>query len=228
MSLALSSGMIKAYLNRFVIVKPKPVPPPTHPKVEQILDGARAAFIELGFEGTSVDEIARRARVSKPTLYAHLGDKRAIFTAVLRREFEAHARHIFPETPNATSVEDALRDIAEHHIAFLTSDDAQDLFRLAVAESQRFPEIGRAFYDAGPGLGVSRLATYLAASAAKGDLVIDDPDVAAHQFIELCRADLFYKRLLLGVRPFAEDVRRMAREVSRLFIKAYGADREVR
>lgn len=190
-------------------------------KVEQIVAGARAAFVELGFEGTTVDEIARRAKVSKPTLYVHLGDKSAIFAEVLRREFEAQARGIFPEAPAQAPVEETLRAIAEHYIGFLISKPAQDIFRVAVAESQRFPDIGRAFYDSGPGLGAARLATYLRACVARGELVIDDLNLAAHQFIELCRADLFYRRLLRAeaIKPAA--IRKVAASSVRLFLAGY-------
>lgn len=194
-----------------------------HRKVEQILCGARAAFVELGYEGTTVDEIARRAKVSKPTLYAHLGDRRAIFAAVLRREFETQARDIFAETPPEAPVQASLQAIAEHYIAFLVSEPAQEIFRVVVAESHRFPDLGRAFYESGPGLGVARLAKYLNAVAARGDLAIDDVELAAHQFTELCRADLFYRRLLLGRAVNKLEIGKVAAASVKVFLAAYGS-----
>ena len=194
---------------------------PLHPKVEQILTGARATFVDLGYEGATVDEIARRAKVSKPTLYVHLGDKRAIFAAVLKRDFEAQARNIFTAVPEDVPVEAALRDIARHYIAFLLSEPAQELFRIAVAEARRFPELGLAFYDSGPGLGVARLAAYLRAASAREELVVDDVELAAHQFTELCRADLFYRRLFRGEVPRDRDIRRTADAAVSMFIAAY-------
>jgi AcrR family transcriptional regulator len=190
-------------------------------KVEQILAGARAAFVELGYDGTTVDDIARRAGVSKPTLYSRLGDKRAIFAAVLEREFAAQARAIFPVSVESLPVADGLLAIGRHYIRFLLSAAAQDLFRVAVAEAQRFPELGRAFYESGPGLGAQRLAAYLRGAADRGELAIDDFDLAAHQFTELCRADLFYRRLLLGASADEQEIDRIAAASVRLFLSGY-------
>lgn len=193
-------------------------------KARQILDGARSAFHELGYEGASVDEIARRARVSKPTVYSHFGDKRAVFTAFMRRACEEQARRIFEvEVVEAGGVEPALRRVARHYVAFLHSPFAQDIFRSVVAEARRFPEIGRVFLESGPGLGARRLAGLLAQGVAQGELLIDDLDLAAHQLIELCKADLFYQRLLTEAPPPAEaEIARVADQAVTTFLKAYG------
>lgn len=207
-------------------------------KARQILDGARSAFHELGYEGASVDEIARRARVSKPTVYSHFGDKRAVFTAFMRRACAEQARRIFEvEVVEAGGVESALRRVARHYVAFLHSPFAQDIFRSVVAEARRFPEIGRVFLESGPGLGARRLAGLLAQGVAQGELLIDDLDLAAHQLIELCKADLFYQRLLTEAPPPAEaEIARVADQAVATFLRAYrtparkprrgGADRE--
>lgn len=194
-----------------------------HPKALQILQGAREAFLELGYEGTSVDDIARRAGVSKPTLYVHFGDKRAVFTAVVKRECEAHAKQIFEIAPEPGHVGEALLSIATHYIAFLLTPSTQDIFRVAVAESQRFPDLGRAFYDSGPGLGGERLAAFLRVAVERKELAIEDVNLAAHQFTELCRADLFYRRLLRGDAPDEREMKRVARSAVDMFLRAYRA-----
>lgn len=198
---------------------------PESPKARQILAGARSAFRELGFEGASVDEIARRAGVSKPTLYNHFEDKRAVFAAFLRQECQEQAARIFAvEDVDADGcLEAVLRRIARQFVAFLVSPFAQGVFRVAVAEAQRFPELGRVFYESGPELGTDRLERLLAAGVARGELAIGDTRLAAQQFAELCKADAFYRRLFLLApdEPGEAEIARVADGAVTMFLRAY-------
>ena len=192
------------------------------PKSSQILDGALAAFLALGFEGASVDEIARRARVSKPTVYNHFTDKRTLFVAVVRRECLAYGARIFTVDVAATGIEAQLRLIGRRLMDLALSEKARALFRLVVYESARFPELGRAFYAAGPDLGTRRLAVLLAAAVGRGELAIDDVDLAAHHFGELCRADIFYRNLFGMLDEVTEvDVDRIVEAAIQVFLRAY-------
>ena len=56
---------------------------------EQLISVSRALFAQKGFEGTSVEEIAARAEVSKPVVYEHFGGKEGIYAVVVDREIEA-------------------------------------------------------------------------------------------------------------------------------------------
>ena len=192
------------------------------PKARQILEGAKDAFLELGYEGTSVDEIVRRARVSKGTLYNYFPDKVSVFVAVVDEECQKHADRVFTVDIADENIEDALRSMAHDFTAFVLSPFAQGIYRVAVAESQRFPEVGRAFYEVGPDLGVRRLTQFLAVSVARGDLAIDDLELAAHHFIELCKADLFIQ-CTLGIRDtFSDaDIHRVAEAAVTTFMRAY-------
>jgi TetR/AcrR family transcriptional repressor of mexJK operon len=93
-----------------------------------------------------------------------------------------------------------------------------------VAESDRFPELGRAFYEAGPKLGQDRMMAYFAAAQARGELRITDPEMAADQFSELCKATL-WPQAVFGIRsrfPDAE-IRHVAKEAVLTFLARYGA-----
>lgn len=193
------------------------------PKARQILAGAKQAFLELGFEGTSVEEIARRAGVSKGTLYNYFPDKRALFAAVVREECEEQTQRIMQIEGSEEAAAVVLRRVARSLVAFLLSPFAQGIFRMAVAESQRFPDLGVAFYSSGPQLGSQRLSHYLAGAVARGELAIEDTDLAAHQFVELCRADLFYKRLLGMKTDVTEaEMERVAEGAVATFLQAFG------
>ena len=141
--------------------------PPTT-KADQILAGARDAFLELGFEGASVDEIARRARVSKGTLYNYFPDKRTLFAAFMEAECQENARRVFQAEDEHLGIDALLRRIAHSYVRLLMSPFAQGLFRIAVAECQRFPDVGHSFYWSAPALGIRRLAEVLEAARRRG------------------------------------------------------------
>lgn len=191
-------------------------------KRRQILAGARAAFLDLGYEGASVDEISRRAQVSKGTLYNYFADKRTLFSAVVDEECREMSQRLFTVEPDCDCVETSLVEIARSFARFSVSPFALGMYRVAVAESQRIPEVGRAFYEAGPQLGTARLANFLRAACAKGLLVVEDADLAACQFTALCRADLFPK-VLFGIleQPGDSEIDRVAEAAVRVFLDAH-------
>lgn len=195
------------------------------PKARQILAGAKSVFLERGYEGTSVEEIARRAQVSKGTIYNYFPDKQTLFAAVVNGECQKQSQRIFEIDRNGEDIETLLRDIALHFVELFLSPFAQNVFRIVIAEAPRFPELGQAFYDSGPALAKQRLVQFLSQSVKKGELAIADADleIAADQFIQLCRVDLFYKQLL-GIKshPTQSEIQRIADSAVATFLKAFG------
>ena len=160
-------------------------------KFDQVLEGAREIFMSDGFEGASVDDIARAAGVSKATLYSYFPDKRLLFMEVARAECVRQADAAVETIDESQPVEKVLTAAAWQMIEFITSDFGQRVFRLCVGESYRFPELGREFYESGPALIRSRLIEFMEVAVSRGELAIDDLPLAADQFHELCKADLF-------------------------------------
>ncbi len=195
-------------------------------KYDQVLDGAREVFLVAGFEGASVDDIARAAGVSKATLYSYFPDKRLMFTAMAERECSRQAAAALQVIDMSAPPPQVLRQAAERLIHILLSDFAQRIFRVCVAEADRFPELGRAFYDSGPALGQARIMDYLAQASARGELVIDDMALAADQFTELCKADL-WTRAVFGIQTrFTEaQIARVVDGAVSTFLARYGARR---
>lgn len=147
-----------------------------------------------------MDEIVRRAGVSKGTVYNYFADKESLFCAVMRAEFTDHAEDMLVQVEKAEDIEQVLTAIARRYLSMILSPETQALFRVMVAEAPRFPEIGREFYATGPSRVIDRLKAVLDQGCAAGALNIADTETAAHQFVELCRADLFYK-IILCVEP---------------------------
>lgn len=192
-------------------------------KFNQVLDGAREVFMADGFEGASVDQIAKAARVSKATLYSYFPDKRLLFMEVAKIECRRQADTSIATIDMSAPVADVLRDVALQMVNFLTSDFGQGIFRICVGESDRFPELGRAFYESGPAMIRGRLADYLNQAQDQGALDIDDLALAADQFAELCKADLFPRMMFSVQRTFTDAEKdRVVKGAVQMFMARYG------
>jgi AcrR family transcriptional regulator len=191
-------------------------------KFDQVIDGARAVFLREGFEGASVDEIARDAGVSKATLYSYFPDKRHLFLAVLEAECAQQAEVEILLDAQDLTVEETLCAICKTLITFILSRFGQDMFRVCVAEAQRFPALGRAFYDSGPRQWSRRIAQYLDSPRARDVLEVEDTLLAADQLAQLCRTDLMLK-VLLGIEtdPPEAEIDRIADEAVKTFLARY-------
>lgn len=188
----------------------------------QILAGAREVFLKEGFEGASVDDISIAASVSKATLYNHFPDKRLMFKAVIEGECDKQAGHMFALPQNAEGVEATLLDAAQRFVNFLTTPFAQNIFRICVGEADRFPELGQDFYRTGPELLRNHLMQFFEDCKPHNILQIDDPAMAADQFAELCKANLF-ARALFGVQTkfTKKEKEKVAREAIATFMARY-------
>jgi AcrR family transcriptional regulator len=163
-------------------------------KRRQIMDGARTVFLAAGFDGASMNDIARSAGVSKGTLYAYFASKDELFEAIVRAEYGQTAERIckFRREGDAREM---LTDFGVRLIDRMTEPGHLALARVVIAAAEKFPNIGRAFYEAGPMFGAARLAAELSALDKAGVLSVPDPERAAFHFVDLCQS-YTYKRLL--------------------------------
>ncbi|MDA7423570.1 TetR/AcrR family transcriptional regulator [Thalassococcus lentus] len=193
-------------------------------KFDQVLDGAREVFLRDGFEGASVDDIAKQAEVSKATLYSYFPDKRLLFMEVAKAQCQHQADEALTTLDMSRPPNIVLRQVGHKFLGFILSDIGQRIFRICVAESDRFPELGREFYQSGPMTMRSALVGYLEIAQSRGEVIIDDMDLAADQFAELCKADLWPK-LIFGVRDtFPEqEIARIVDGACDTFMARYGA-----
>jgi AcrR family transcriptional regulator len=192
-------------------------------KYDQVLAGAREVFMADGFEGASVDEIARVAGVSKATMYKYFPDKRMLFVEVANIECARQADAALDKIDRSAPPRDVLGQTGRHFLGFMTSTFGQQIFRICVAESDRFPELGRSFYESGPAVMRAEMAAYFAQACARGELAIEDYILAADQFGELCKADL-WMRLVFGVikQVSAQDIDRVVDSAVETFLARYG------
>ncbi|MBE1285118.1 MAG: TetR family transcriptional regulator [Rhodobacteraceae bacterium] len=193
-------------------------------KYDQVLQGARDVFMADGFEGASVDDIARKAGVSKATLYSYFPDKRLLFREVVRTECERQACEADELVETTCGPETVLYDTAHRIIAIILSDFSLQMFRICVAESERFPELGQEFYESGPMVLKRGLQEYLEDATARGELKIDDVSLAADQFAELCKAGWLLEAIFMHQREFSDAERhRYAQGAVDTFLARYRA-----
>ncbi|WP_137702570.1 TetR/AcrR family transcriptional regulator [Marimonas lutisalis] len=193
-------------------------------KFDQVLEGARKVFLADGFEGASVDDIARASGVSKATLYSYFPDKALLFMEVARAECDRMAVAARQEIDMDAPIREVLTMVAGQLARFLLSDFSQQMFRICVSERDRFPELARAYYESGPEMGRKQLEAGFQDAVARGELRIENPTLAAEQFADLAKSRLWL-RAVFGVQSqFSEDeIAEVAREAVDTFLARYGA-----
>ena len=156
-------------------------------KRQKILSEATTLFLTEGYSAASMSEILRRVGGSKTTIYTHFGDKASLFTAIVDELLQETVAFADALNLSTLTVRDALRKIALQHLDVVLSDRYIRMIRIVAAEVERFPEIGKAFYEHGPGLSYANFKALLDERVAAGELAIADTARAT---------DLFFGTLL--------------------------------
>lgn len=192
-------------------------------KFQQVLEGARAIFLRDGFEGASVDDIAREAGVSKATLYSYFPDKRVMFIEVFRSELAREAADASALIEVDLPVAQVLPFIVQIISAHMVSDFGLRMFRISASEAERFPALAREYYEAGPLLLRQQLVRYLRQCVERGELRIPDLDLAADQLIELASVSIHGRALFLGSGAVDKDILRKVNSAAvQMFLAYYG------
>ncbi len=192
-------------------------------KRRQILAGARMVFMELGFDGASMGEIAKAAGVSKGTLYVYFADKGSLFEAIVEQESLEQGIGVIELDPTV-DVETTLRRFGQAHMELLCRPQGGSTIRTVMAIAERMPDIGRRYYEHVPAGWLGKLATYLQAHVKAGHLVIDDCQLAAAQFTLTCQATLFLPFIFQAIpAPSAERIAKVVESAVNMFLNTYAA-----
>ncbi len=191
-------------------------------KRRQILDGARRVFLDDGFDGASMNEVARAAGVSKGTLYVYFASKEELFAALLRDEKRDQTEQLCRFDDDDLDLRATLHGFGVRFIELMLRPDSLAHLRTVMAVAPKFPEIGRAYYEAGPETGRRRIARYLDRQVAAGRLVVVDTSAASSLFFELMKAGILLEALLsIRPRPTPAEVERHVEQAVALFLKAH-------
>ena len=191
---------------------------------EAILDVAAEVFLEEGYDAASMSTIAAKVGGSKSTLYNYFKSKQEIFQAHIERYCYWQREAMFGLLGDGGDLKTALTEVGQRYLTNVLSERNMRHFRLIVAAAERAPDLGRAFYEAGPGRGARILGDFLARKQAEGLFVGADPHAAAHLFIGLCQNRLLKMRLVNYVgEPTADEVAAEVAPAVETFVAAFGA-----
>jgi TetR/AcrR family transcriptional regulator, mexJK operon transcriptional repressor len=195
-------------------------------KRKAILDAATTLFLRSGYLGTSMDEVAALAGVSKQTIYKAFSDKERLFSEIVVNAVAEAADPVHTEVlelEDTGDIEADLRGFARRLLARVMQPQILLLRRLVIGEAGRFPELGRTFYEQGPGRTITALATVFERLAARGTLQLDDPPLAAAHFNWLVMSIPLTQAMFLGEdEPAAAELNRYADAGVQAFLAAYG------
>lgn len=193
-------------------------------KRRQILAGARRVFLAKGYEGASMDGIAKAAGVSKGTLYVYFDSKEALFEALILGERAQLAEALFDLPPPTEDFRAQLEGLALNYVTVLSRPDHIASIRMVIGAVDQFPGFGAIFFKAGPELGRRKTAAFFDLAVAAGYMRPCDTLVAAGHFMDLCAAG-HLKRLMFGVDAElnVEFARSAIRDGVDVFLRAYGA-----
>ena len=205
----------------------RPSNPRSARKRQAILDAATRVFLAEGFAGASMDAIAAAAGVSKPTVYNHFADKQQLFGQIVQDMVEGITEQFYDQLLNlgdGGELEEQLRQIARRLLAGVMQPPNLQLRRLVIGESGRFPELGQAYEQQGPGRAIAALTAAFERLAERGALRTDDPALAAAHFNWLAVSIPLNHAMFSGDDrpPGRASLNRTADSAVRVFLAAYG------
>ncbi len=192
-------------------------------KREEVLDVASNCFLENGFDGTSINVMARDAGISKESIYRYFGSKEELFKAVVERELEVYRQGMeSTEVEHDHSLEEALMHIAEGTLKVLTADRTQALRRLIFHMSANGSTIGKYYYETGPKFAYYNLKKVFDRHCKNAKF---SSDKLARYFVSLVLHGIMLERQLGVVKRITKkDIHKRAKEAVDDFIEAFIRD----
>ena len=190
---------------------------------DAILKIAHAAFLADGYAATSMSSIATKVGGSKATLYNYFTSKEELFVAVIDEKCREFHALIFDAESGTGDMHTVLTRLGEQLVRFMLDDEKIATYRLVTAETGRFPELGRAFYQSGPMQGQQLFARFFDRAISEGHLKPADTRTMAQHFFTLCKGEIHHRKLW-GVtpNPTDEEIRAHVADAIRVFLAAYG------
>ncbi|MBR0560316.1 TetR/AcrR family transcriptional regulator [Neokomagataea anthophila] len=192
-------------------------------KREQILRGAEKVFLAHGYEGASMSHIAREAGVSKGTLYNHFTSKADLFSAFIIEQSRTKLQTLTAlVNDDAHDLQSTLLNVCEAAIHLLLNPEAMGLYRILVAETEKFPNLADTFWKHSFGATVNNLSQWLQRCHDTGMLAIPDVEFAAEQLIAMCQTRIINRRrLAMPVDDSSKAITRLAQLTAESFWKIY-------
>lgn len=193
-------------------------------KRDVVLDAATQVFLESPFSAVSVDLIAKRAGVSKATIYAHFESKVNLFEEVINRRAETLWK--IPEIPSrAEETADYLRMLATFFVEQLTKKETLGIFRQVIGSATSFPDLAEVFYRAGPARGIAMYEQRFTELGEQGFLNITNPRLTAEMFMSMLKGGN-HMRCLLQMKVGSVSAEEVVEETVRIMMTSYAPNGE--
>jgi AcrR family transcriptional regulator len=199
------------------LVAAKSVRPST--RREALLHAAAEVFFEQGYAATSIDAIIERAGGSKRNIYNEFGNKEGLFSAIVTENADKVLSTLAIEEIEGHDLRETLTAFGEHLMSGYMSPTLIGIYRMAVTEANRFPDLVKSFYEQGPGRATSQLAEVLEIAKKLGEIRADDCLRLAGHFVGMIRDNL-HLQVILGLRqpPSNKEMRAAVASVVELFL----------
>ncbi len=168
-----------------------------------ILEAASRAFRDRGFRAASVDSIAKKAGVSKATVYAHFGNKEGLFKATVCAFIEP----ILETMPSVAPVADVRAELIRFALTLqsvLMTPEKVEWDRMMVATAKQFPNLAQDYFRSGPQRALSQLAAFLKSQEKSGTLEVPNPDDSAEMLCGMLFGLEILKNLILNQPTITE------------------------
>jgi len=148
------------------------------------LDAAMRLFSAHGYVGTTMDMVVAEAGGSKATLYKHFPTKEDLVSGLMERVADTVSNDMDRDPEDSTlPLADELTAIARATCQGVWSPAAAAVLRLCLGEYGRFPELAHTVWNVGPARTYANFRALLVERQRRGELDIDDPQIAAEQFL---------------------------------------------
>lgn len=195
-------------------------------KRRAIMEAATSLFLRNGYQGTSMDDVAALAAVSKQTVYKNFADKERLFTDIIggiAGSSEEIVQDMARVLDGADDLERALTVLARRYVSAVLAPPVLQLRRLIIAEADRFPDLARSYYRRAPARALEVLAAAFGGLAERGLLELADPLLAASHFAYLILSIPQDQAMFCVTESLtAAELERFADAGVRVFLAAYG------
>lgn len=196
-----------------------------------VVEAARALFLRKGYAGTTMEDVAALAGLTKRTVYNNYADKDALFIQMVVEvtayadSFAQRLSKEFTESPTAANLPAFLDDLGRRLALGIVRPEVIALRRLLIGEARQFPSLAAEYFDRAPGQVLAALASGFGHLRRAGLLHVADLRLAAAQFAYLVAGEPLDRAVLVGTAPPREHVIACAREGVRTFLARYSRAR---
>ncbi len=210
-----SARGVAALLHSFAEGRSKP-----KAKEQEVLDVATDYFLAHGYQGASINAMARSSGISKESIYRYFSSKKQLFEAVIGRELaEYQAGLRFFSAEKTMDLREALVNIAETVLCLVTMDRTLALRRLIFDEARRSPDVGQHYYKIGPEYAFAAVEEIFRSHHAQSDF---DAAILSHHFLALvCFLPILERECALDPAPARAQIRQRVESIVADFMKAF-------